>query len=242
MKNLLDTYRDLLTLAWASVFSQRRTLDRAIRHALAMPSVLGRRTVSRTICALGRQMLDWASEYRLYSRGDWKEDELTDPVAADYLRRFPDGPILIGVDDTGVPKTGKRVPNAQWQYDHQSPPFHCNLVWAQRFVVASLLYPLHALGDYSARALPLRFRLSPAVKKPGKRASEADRKEYREKKKITLSTQVLAVVESIRKTFDRLGATTRNLLVVGDGAFCNRTFFMLPLMRKRCILNVGRSR
>ena len=34
-------------------FSQSRVRERAVAHAMAMPCVLGRRTISRTLCALG---------------------------------------------------------------------------------------------------------------------------------------------------------------------------------------------
>ena len=51
---LTEEFYSLLEQGWKSVFAQKRSRERAIEHALALPCVMGRRTISRTICALGR--------------------------------------------------------------------------------------------------------------------------------------------------------------------------------------------
>ena len=51
---LAEHHYSLLEEGWQQVFAQARTLHRALEHAFALPCVLGRRTLSRTLCALGR--------------------------------------------------------------------------------------------------------------------------------------------------------------------------------------------
>lgn len=228
--SLLQAYLSLLRAGWAPAFLQRRTLLRAVEHALALPCALGRRTISRVICALGRQGRDWSPDYRLFSRRPWDEGRLFDPVFADYLARFPDGPVTLAFDDTRLAKKGRKVPGASWHYDPMSPPFRANLVYGLRFIQATLLYPLHRLGELPPRSLPVRFTNAPAVKKPRKRAGEAEWAEYRRLIKLeNLSTRALAVLQGIRLTLDAMGAAARRMLVAADGSYCNRTLFRVAL-------------
>ena len=232
--SLLKHYMILLTLGWEGVFSQRRTLNRAVEHALAMPCVMGRRTVSRTICALGRQQRDWSADYRIFSRSKWDPERLFDPVVRECLQRFPQlcGPVCIALDDTALKKTGKKIPGAFWQYDHMSPPFHKNLMFGQRYIQASFLLPHYLEGDFPARSYPVRFTDAPVVKKPGKRASEEQRLQYRkQKKKVNLSLQAVAVIGSLRRSLDEAGAEARTMLAATDGSYCNRNVYTAQMER-----------
>jgi len=149
-----------------------------------------------------------------------------DPVIDDYLVRYTDGPIVAAVDDTKQAKTGKHIVGAFWQRDPMSPPFHVNLIYGLRFVQASLLFPHHQEGDFSARGFPVAFREAPPIKKPGKRASDQERADYKQAcKQRNLSTQTVAVVRGLRQRLDRKGGIDRSLLATLDGSFCNQTFF-----------------
>lgn len=221
-----EQYWSLLCAGWANVFAQKRTLHRAIEHAIAMPCAMGRRTISRAICALGRQHQDWSADYKLYSRSQWDPRQLFTPVLPTFLRRYRSGFVPIGFDDTKTPKTGKKIKSAFWQRDPMSPAFHTNLVWGLRFLQAAALFPLHREGDHDARGVPVRFTETPALKKPGKRATEAQRKAYKEaKKRFNLSTQAKAMMRDLRAELDAAGASDRTMLAVLDGSFCNRTIF-----------------
>ena len=68
MSGLAKQFYTLLERGWQPVFAQARTHRRALEHALAGPCVLGRRTLSRTICALGRSQQDWSADYKIFSR------------------------------------------------------------------------------------------------------------------------------------------------------------------------------
>jgi len=79
-----------------------------------------------------------------------------------------------------VRKSGRKIKSAFWQRDPLSPPFHVNFVYGLRFMHASLIFPHYRDGDFSARGYPVRFVECPAVKKPGKRASAEQVKNYKE--------------------------------------------------------------
>ena len=222
----VDQFTSLLSEGWNPVFSQTRTLERAIEHALAMPSVLGCRTISRTICALGRSSQDWSADYKMFSRSVWDQKDLFNPVIEHYLLRYPNGPIPVAGDDTKLHKTGKKIKSASWQRDPLSPPFQTNLIWSLRFLQFSLLFPHYREGDFPARSIPVRFEEVPVVKKPGKRATDDQKKQYKKAQKETnLSTRALAEICELRERFDQMGASGRDILAVLDGSFCNQTIF-----------------
>jgi hypothetical protein len=217
---------------WKPVFPQARTHQRAVAHALAAACTLGRRTLSRSIVLLGRAQKDWSADYKIFSRCRWRSQDLFTPVLTDYLHRYPQGPLTVALDDTKLPKTGKKIPTAFWQRDPLSPPFRFNLLYGLRFLQASLIFPHHQEGEFSARALPVRFHEAPTVSKPGRRASAEAQKEYRRLQKLkNLSTQSLAWVRELRSQLDALGAAARLLLLTVDGSFCNQTFFKAALER-----------
>jgi hypothetical protein len=221
----------LLDASFATVFSQSRTCTRAIELALGMLCSFGRRTISRAICAIGRQNQDWSADYKLFSRSRWKEDALFDPIIDDYLHRYPKRSFVVAFDDTKCPKTGTHIASAFWQRDPMSPPFHPNLVYGLRFMQVSLLYPHHQEGEFSARGLPVRFVECPVVKKPGKRAGEQEWLAYKlERKKRNLSTQGLEIMKGLRADVDRRDPE-RRIVAVLDGSLCNQTIFKASIDR-----------
>jgi hypothetical protein len=68
---LREQFCSLVDRGWQPVFAQKRSHERAIKHALALPCVLGRRTISQTICAMGGSQVDWSADYKLFSRSQW---------------------------------------------------------------------------------------------------------------------------------------------------------------------------
>ena len=228
----IERLHSLLLSGWKDVFSQERTLHRAIEHAVATPCSLGRRTISRTICVLDRHQQDWSADYKIFSRSKWNQDGLFSPVIPSYLKRYRKGPVPVGLDDTKIPKSSRKIKSVFWQRDPMSPPFHANLILAQRFIQASVLFPHYQDGDYDARSIPVRFREATALKKPGKRASVAEQNQYNKAKKyFNLSTQTLEVIYDIRSEIDVAGGSDRRMLSVLDGSFCNQTIFRADLDR-----------
>ncbi len=229
--SLLARYRSLVE-ASSDLFAQQRTARHSLEFSLAMPASMGRRTITSALSALGRTESDWSSAYKFFSRSRWDEVGRFRPVFEHYVEMFPSGPIAIAVDDTKAHKTGKKIRSAFWQKDPLSPPFHPNLIWAQRFLHFSLIFPLHRNGLVPARSLPVRFQDAPALKKPGIRGTEQQWEAYRQQvQHINLPAQARTIAVEIRQHLDQLGQAHRSLLLPVDGSFCNRRFFRQPLDR-----------
>src|SRR5438552_3426690 len=125
---------------WRPCFADYRTHRRAVGFALSLLVCLGRRTISRAICAQQRQFQSWASDYKLFSLSRWNPRSLFGVVLKLALGLVSKTqPVVIALDDTITRKTGRRIPNASTLRDPLSPPYHTNLVWALRFIQAVLL-------------------------------------------------------------------------------------------------------
>jgi hypothetical protein len=246
---------------WKRCFRDHRTFRRAQEHALALLVSLGRRTISRSICVLGRQFRHWTAEYRLFSRCRWQPQALFDAVL-DRLPELlsPTQPLVVALDDTPCRKTGKRIRAAKMLRDPLSPPFHTNLCRALRFLQAVMLvWPADRAG--AARAVPVAFNLAPPVakpkrpRKPGKRASKSDwaayarawrahRKNLKNYRKLQrregLSAQGARLLNALRERCNKVAAWKDKILwAVVDASFCNRTVF--NFLDPRVVL-IGRVR
>jgi hypothetical protein len=219
---LSDRLTSLLQDA-CGAFPQERSRTRAMELSLGTLCAMGRRTLSRSICAVGHQ--DSRADYKVFSRSRWEPDRLFTPVLKEYFKRQPkDQPVCVAFDDTRLSKTGRKIRSASWQRDPLSPPFHVNFMYGLRFMHASLIFPHYRDGDFSARAYPVRFVECPAVKKPGKKATAEEILSYKKAVKIqNLSQQGLGVINGLRADLDRLGETKRKMVIAVDGSLCNRT-------------------
>jgi hypothetical protein len=216
---------------WAPVFSRTRSAQRAVQQALGSLLALGRRTLSRSLWALGRQHQDWSADYKLHSRASWQSQDLFQPILQRAACYCDDSLLVIAMDDTRVRKTGRKILTAFYQRDPQSPKFRFNLMWGLRFLHFSLLTPLYRSNpDVPPRSLPVRFLEVPALKKPGKKASAEQIQAHLEAvKQHNLSRRTTVLLEDLRRSADTAGLAARTILAVGDGSFCNRTLFRQPL-------------
>jgi hypothetical protein len=116
-------------------------------------------------------------------------------------------------------------------------------MWGLRFLHFALLTPLYRGNtDVPPRSLPLRFLEVPAIKKPGKRASEEQLKAYRQAlKEHNLSRSTVTLLQQLRQSADEAGLPSRTILAVGDGSFCNRTLFRLKLDRIEILARARRD-
>jgi len=211
---------------WRPVFPQQRTFQRGVRQALGSLVCLGRRCLSRIIWTNGGQGRSWGAEYFLHSRCQWEPQQLFAPILQRALAYCPQRLIGVALDDTRLRKTGRSIPQAFYQRDPLSPPFHLNLVLGLRFLQASLLLPLHRNSRVGARALPIRFEEVSRIKRPGKRATEEMKKQYREAvKQHNLSRRFVEMGKQLRWELDQAGGRGKLLVLAGDGSFCNRTCF-----------------
>jgi hypothetical protein len=257
---LLPCLLDMLT-CWKKSFADHRTHKRAKGFALAFLLCLGRRTISRAICAQQRQFRAWSPDYKFFSESPWDPPSLFDGVLDQaHPLMWEKQPLTVAMDDTLLRKTGKRIPWAKWLRDPLSPPFNTNLVWGLRFLHAALLlWP--ANGNGAARAIPIAFQLAPAVKKPkppkklNNSASAAQKAEYQKaladyetqlkkhrqkQRKEGLAAQGVRLLKDLRTRFDQRVVLLQKILwAIVDASFCNRTVFRgLP---ERTVL-IGRTR
>lgn len=229
---LIDRLIELAHDSWKSVFAQHRTLERALQAGIGSLIGVGRRTITSSIQARNATDSDWSADYKVFSRSPWSEADLFDASFTTFLKRYPGRDVPVALDDTKLRKSGRHVPHATWQRDPLSPPFHTNLIWGLRFLQASVLYPHHTEGKLPARGVPVAFVDTPAVKRPGSRASDQEREAYRrEQRERNLSKDALEMIVGLRARLDRLGGSDRTLVMAMDGSFCNRTIFRAPLDR-----------
>jgi len=211
---------------WRAVFPQQRTFQRAVRQALGSLVCLGRRCLTRIIWTNGGQNRSWSAEYFLHSRCQWEPQQLFRPILQRALVYCPQRLVGVAIDDTRLRKTGRAIPQAFYQRDPLSPPFHLNLMLGLRFLQASLLVPLHRNAPVGTRALPIRFQEVSRIKRPGKKATEEMRKQYREAvKQKNLSRSFVDMGKQLRQELDLAGGSDKVLVLTGDGSFCNRTCF-----------------
>lgn len=206
-------------------FAQERTFERA--RTLAMSSLvgLGRRTVSGMLCASAQQFADWSAAYRLFERQRFDTDALFAPVRREVVERLsPEEPLVVMMDDTLMRKRGRKVHGAGWKRDPLGPAFCKNFVWGQRFLQVSAALPDSSSAGL-ARGIPIDMIHTPSPAKPGKRASEEERKEYREQQQVMKVSSVGAArLTELREQLDR-DDVGRRLIVSVDGGFTNRTVF-----------------
>jgi len=211
---------------WQDVFPQQRTYQRAVRQALGSLICLGRRCLSRIIWTNGGQHRSWSAEYFLHSRCSWEPQQLFQPILKRALAYCPQRLVGVAIDDTKLRKTGRAIQQAFYQRDPLSPPFHVNLVLGLRFLQASLLVPLHRRANVGTRALPIRFQEVSRVKRPGRRASPEQQKQYKAAVKVkNLSHSFVQMGKQLREELDLAGGGDRILVLTADGSFCNRTCF-----------------
>ena len=215
-----------ITQDWRDVFPQQRTFDRALRQATGALVCMGRRCLSRIIWTNGGHTRSWSAEYFLHSRCRWEPQELFRPMLKRALAFCPQRLIGVALDDTRLRKTGRSIPQAFYQRDPLSPPFHVNLVLGLRFLQASLLLPLHRNSPVGARALPIHFEEVSRVKRPGKKATDEMKQQYRQAaKQKNLSRSFVQTAKRLRQELDLAGGQKKILVLAGDGSFCNRTCF-----------------
>ena len=239
--SLLSAWLDIVE-DWHACFPRARSARRAVRQALGSLLCLGRRCLSRIIWTHGGQHRSWSIEYFLHSRCRWEPQALFSPVLRRALPYCSSRLVGVALDETRLRKTGRSIPHAFYQRDPLSPPFHLNLVLGLRFLQASLLVPLHRLGNVSTRALPIRFEAVSRVKKPPRQASDEAWKEYRRMAQLfNLSQHAAQMMAALRQDLDQAGGRAKMLVLAGDGSFCNRTCLRAPRDRTEWVVRTRKD-
>ena len=232
-RSLLLEHFLAITAGWVAVFASRPTFRRALRQALGGLLALGRRTLTRIICANRGAQKPWAADYHLHSRAQWEAQALFDPILKEALPFCKGNLVGMALDDTKLHKTGRCIKQAFYQRDPLGPPFHVNLILGLRFLQASLLVPgFCGARRLATRALPVRFEDVSRVKRPGKKASAEELAAWKvASRKQNLSQSGVRAMQSLRLALDRAGGALKTLIMAVDGSFCNKTCFKARLDR-----------
>ncbi len=227
---LKEHFEALFDLA-RPAFQQQRTFERAKRLASAIPLCLGRHTVTGMLCASGQQFQDWSAAYRLFEQERIDIDRLFHAVIQGTLETLPENAPLVGaIDDTLIKKKGRRIQGASWRRDPLGPSFVNNLIWASRFLQISLALPETGSAPAPARMIPVDLTHCPTPRKPGKRGSEEQWKQW--EKLMTpkrISSQGVRRIAALRSALDRQGQQQRQLVMTADATFtCRAVFKALP--------------
>lgn len=235
---MLDAFLDLLA-QWEPCFPRAASYRRAVKQALGALVLQGRSTVSRIILLTSGAEGHYSADYYLNSRSKWEADELFKPMLRESAALCPGRYLPVALDDTRLKKTGRKIPNVQYGRDPMGPKFHVNLVLGLRYLHAAVLVPLYGVCEAAgtARAIPVAFREAPAIKKPGKRASEEQQQEYRAAtKQRNLSTRAIDLLSDLRSAADAEGLAEKVLVAVCDAAFCNSTLLQWTALGDRVVM------
>ncbi len=231
---LLDGIEEILDSVSSAVSSCQR--ERVVRHLLSQMVCLGTHTITGLLSTCGRQFRDWSADYRLYSRDRIDPEKLFAGVRKCVLDSHS-GVVVIGVDDTRITKSGRKTFGVKYLRDPLGPPFHVNLIRAQRFVQSSMAWPGE---DGSARMIPVDFQHAPLPVKLGRRATQRQKELYAgEVKKCRISQVGVDRIRHMRRFLDNSGNRKRQLWAVVDGGYTNGT--VLKQLGQRTTL-VGRIR
>jgi len=147
-------------------------------------------------------------------------------VALEALQKEipPTAPVVAALDDTLLPKSGRKTPGVAYRRDPLGPPFRVNFIGAQRFIqLSAALFTQTKAAP--ARMVPLDFRHAPTPKKPRPKAPAAEWDLYRQQKKeMNLSLVGAQCIRDLRHNMDQNPNTkNRNLVVNVDGSYTNKT-------------------
>jgi hypothetical protein len=179
---------------------------------------IGRHTVTGAIVAAGRQFLDWNATYRLFSRNRINTSNLFDVNIKEIEATLkPRESFRILIDDTLCKKSGRNMPGVTLHRDPLGPKYRPNFVMSQRFIQFSAV--LDEAGG-SVRGIPVGFYHTPSPQKPPRKATPETLDQYKVmQQQMRLPKKAAEHICAIRNKVNPV----RNLLVVGDGGYTNKT-------------------
>lgn len=202
---------------------------------------LGRRTLTGMISASGGQFRDWSADYRLFERDRFRAEELFAVARREVAAAAPAGaPFIAALDDSYLPKVGRKTCAVGFCRDSHAPPYLANLLRAQRFVQLSGLLPA-AAPPCAARGVPVDLVLAPSPERP-RRAAPPEEWERYARRKAAANVNLVggARISALRSALDADPAGEgRRLIVACDGRFTNGT--VLAALPARTTL-IGRVR
>lgn len=188
---------------------QRRTALRALLLTIGLVLVTGRSMISRVLMVTGMDRGDWTAFYRVFAQGRLDVNALRGQVLSHWLAMYAhDTPVVVVVDGTHLPRTGRKVPGVGFARHPRTPAWKPGIHHAQRWEGVSGLTPPTVDGD--CRTIPLWFE--PAPTPSARRWPEHPaRAEWQ---------AAIDGIQWVRAMIDHEDNAQHDLVVVGDGAYC----------------------
>src|SRR5689334_21383219 len=124
-----------LAAAHRPAFRQARPFQRSVALLVGWLGAFGRHTVTGVLLALGLGDADWTAWHRLFSQGRVDYDRLTGCLLEQTVPLSPaDGPYLVGIDATQVPRHSRTMPGTSWLRHPGTAIFRAGIHRAQRFL------------------------------------------------------------------------------------------------------------
>jgi hypothetical protein len=178
---------------------------------------MGRHTVTNLLTTGGRQFVDWTADYRMYSRARIDCNNIFSQIRKEvYVLNEGKKLLITALDDSLLPKTGKKIPGVKFARDPMGPPFQVNFIRGQRVIQMSAA----VTEDGQVRMIPVMFDDASTPEKPRKNAPMETWAKYKEDLKARrLSVRGVDCINGMRTYMERDWA----LWVTVDGSYTNRT-------------------
>lgn len=221
-------------------FHDEGALERARTLAHSCIVSFSRRTITGALSTCGRQFQDWSAAYRLFERERLDADKLFGVCRQALVESLDEqAPLVAVMDDTFVPKCGRKVAGTKWQHDPKCPAFQHQIAWGQRAIELSAMLPPANNAPHAARAVPIDLRLHIPPKMPPKASAEQRAAIVKQRRDNSISHLGASRVATLRQSMDGQGHDKRALVVAFDGGYTNKTLFRT--IPDRTVL-VGRAR
>jgi hypothetical protein len=178
---------------------------------------MGTHTITNILTTGGRQYQDWTADYRLYSQERIDSEVLFGLVRKEVQAlNGSSGVLITAMDDSLLPKTGKKIPGVKYARDPMGPPFRVNFIRGQRVIQMSAAITEEGVS----RMIPVMFDDASTPAKPRKDDSIETWQRYKEECKARRLS--VRGVECIREMHSNLEPGLK-LWVAVDGSYTNRT-------------------
>lgn len=195
--------------------------SRLLSHMLAHTLCKQRHCITGLLRTMGKQHEDWSAHFRLYA-SKIDTQALFHPIIKGAIELLDKSePIVLAIDDSQLPKTGRKILESGYYRDPLSPPFHVNLIRALKFVQISIAVP-EPQNPKRARMIPVAFKIIPKLKKPPKDATEEQISNYELlKEQNTVAVHSISLLKELREFIDKHVANgkKRSLVLCGDGHY-----------------------
>ncbi|MFN8011882.1 MAG: transposase [Holophagaceae bacterium] len=205
-----------------STFRRKETFERISRVVTGLLACFGRATITNSIMFRGDFDKDWSQDYRVFSEPSWEAADLFIPPFRAAMEELPEGaPVEVALDDTCLPKTGKKIPQARWCHDPLAPKFTpLPIQWGLRMLHAAIVLP-HYVG-HRPYAISIGFEPVPAAPKlkSGVTLTEEEEESFEAfRAESSLPERAVKLIHRLRRTMDDLGHADRVLIMVVDGSY-----------------------